>query len=95
MSLLVIFFHIVIFKSVFCYYKKYQYFKLLFLIKEGTYDMSPFFHLLGLNRTDDWATFIVEAENKKKALKVMCSLALDPNSILITWIQRYILELEQ
>ena len=34
---------------------------------------------MGLNRTDDSATCIVEAKNKKKALKVTCSLALDPN----------------
>ena len=33
---------------------------------------------MGLNRTDDLATFIAEAENKKNALKLTCSLAVDP-----------------
>ena len=47
---------------------------------------------MGLNRTDDSATFIVEAENKN-ALKVTCSLAVNPNPD--TWIQRHILELVQ
>ena len=48
---------------------------------------------MGLNRTDDSATFIVEAENKMNALKVTCNLAVNPNPD--TWIQRHILELVQ
>ena len=71
----------------------HKYFKFLFLIKEGTQDISPFLHLMGLNRTDDSATFIVEAENKKNALKVTHSLDVNPNPD--TWIQRHILELVQ
>ena len=31
---------------------------------------------MGLNRIDDSATFIVEAENRKNTLKVTCSLAV-------------------
>ena len=48
---------------------------------------------MGLNRNDDLATFIVEAENKKNALKVTHSLDVNPNPD--TWIQRHILELVQ
>lgn len=36
---------------------------------------------MGLNRNDDSATFIVEAENKKNALKVTRSPAVNPNLI--------------